>query len=197
MIIQCQSCSRKFQVKERDIPQEGRMVQCGYCSQKWFQTPIKDPSPVRVKTKENISKTEIEASDGKTYKFLGKQWAELLPSGKTGMLAKKKIAIELNKLTGTNEQANNEHLTEFALDPSSEKIETEKTKKSLGFFGYVFLFIIIAFSAIGILKTFEKELLTHIPKSTHIFELLEEQAKYFLESIKNITTIIKDLIDYY
>ena len=197
MIIQCKSCARKFLVKEEDIPQKGRMVQCGYCSQKWFQTPIKDPSPVRVKTKENISKTEIEASDGKTYKFLGKQWAELLPSGKTGMLAKKKIAIELNKLTGGSEVANKKITTKDNIDPSSEKIETEKNKKSLGFFGYVFLLIIITFSLVGILKTFENELLTYIPESIYVFDLLEEQAKYILESIENITTIIKDLIDSY
>ena len=32
MIIQCESCSRKFQVKDEDIPEEGRMVQCSNCS---------------------------------------------------------------------------------------------------------------------------------------------------------------------
>ena len=31
MIIQCKSCSRKFMVKDRDIPESGRVVQCGYC----------------------------------------------------------------------------------------------------------------------------------------------------------------------
>ena len=36
----------------------------------------------------------------KTYKFLGSQWAELLPSGKTGLFAKRKIGKELDKLTG-------------------------------------------------------------------------------------------------
>ena len=41
MIIQCENCSRKFQVKDEDIPKEGRMVQCSNCSQKWFQTPVK------------------------------------------------------------------------------------------------------------------------------------------------------------
>jgi len=32
MIIQCESCSKKFIVKDTDIPKEGRNVQCGYCS---------------------------------------------------------------------------------------------------------------------------------------------------------------------
>ena len=37
MIIQCESCSRKFIVKDSDIPKEGRTVQCGYCSVTWHQ----------------------------------------------------------------------------------------------------------------------------------------------------------------
>ena len=40
MIIQCESWSRKFIVKDIDIPEEGRTVQCGYCSVTWHQKPI-------------------------------------------------------------------------------------------------------------------------------------------------------------
>ena len=40
MIIQCESCSRKFVVKDSDIPEEGRTVQCGYCSVTWHQSPV-------------------------------------------------------------------------------------------------------------------------------------------------------------
>ena len=100
MIIQCESCSRKFVVKDSDIPSEGRTVQCGYCSVTWHQMPnlIKSKKVAKqvinepqVETNDNLSVESIKASDGKTYKFLGSQWAELLPSGKTGLFAKKKI----------------------------------------------------------------------------------------------------------
>ena len=100
MIIQCQSCSRKFTVRDQDIPREGRMVQCGYCSVSWHQMPV----AIKTKTlsqaninepaeeiSEGLSVDKIKASDGKTYKFLGSQWAQLLPSGKTGLFAIKKI----------------------------------------------------------------------------------------------------------
>ena len=40
MIIKCKSCSRKFVVKDTDIPKEGRAVQCGNCSTQWLQMPI-------------------------------------------------------------------------------------------------------------------------------------------------------------
>ena len=109
MIIQCKSCSRKFVVKDRDIPEEGRMVQCGYCSVNWHQMPVVKLTKTTKQTiinkpqpemSEGLSVDKIKASDGKTYKFLGSQWAELLPSGKTGLFAKKKIAREWDKITG-------------------------------------------------------------------------------------------------
>ena len=104
MIIQCESCSKKFVVKDSDIPQEGRNVQCGYCSSVWHQMPsivenkiIKKKKSVPEKT-ESLSVDAIKASDGKTYKFLGSQWAQLLPSGKTDYLQDVKFQRNLTKL---------------------------------------------------------------------------------------------------
>ena len=99
MIIQCESCSRKFVVKDKDIPEEGRLVKCGYCSVTWHQMPVSVPTKTfeqaninepAEEISEGLSVDKIMASDGKTYKFLGSQWAQLLPSGKTGLFAKKK-----------------------------------------------------------------------------------------------------------
>ena len=110
MIIHCESCSRKFVVKDSDIPEKGRAVQCGYCSTTWHQLPILVTNKT-VKTEvpninEGLSVESIKASDGKTYKFLGSQWAQLLPSGKTGLFAKKKIGRELDRLTGRKVEKN-------------------------------------------------------------------------------------------
>ena len=109
MIIQCESCSRKFIIKDSDIPLEGRTVQCGYCSVTWHQKPISSTTKTVKKLKikkttpeidDSPSVDSIKASDGKTYRFLGSQWAELLPSGKTGLFARKKISQELDEVTG-------------------------------------------------------------------------------------------------
>ena len=100
MIIQCEGCSRKFLVKDTDIPKEGRMVQCSNCSQKWFQAAVKIQSTIESNTDKNISKMEFEASDGRVYRFMGSQWAEVLRSGKTGLLAKRTIGAELNRRAG-------------------------------------------------------------------------------------------------
>ena len=216
MIIQCQSCSRKFTVRDQDIPREGRMVQCGYCSVSWHQMPV----AIKTKTlsqaninepaeeiSEGLSVDKIKASDGKTYKFLGSQWAQLLPSGKTGLFAKKKIGKELDKLTGRKRESAVEKRAKKVkkeLDPSSGSLDSEKqlldddkSQQGLGFFGYIFLLVIIAFSAVGILKTFENDLLNNFPQTEYFFELLNQQLEFFAETVKNMIVIVNDLIGSY
>ena len=223
MIIQCESCSRKFIVKDRDIPEEGRTVQCGYCSVTWHQMPVSIPTESEKQSNinkpiaeigEGLSVDKIKASDGKTYKFLGSQWAELLPSGKTGLFAKRKIGKELDKLTGRKEKGTTKKrqkkikeveidTIEKIIDPSGTQDSEEKLqdiykpKQGLGFFGYIFLLIIIGFSMVGILKTFENDLLNNFPETEYIYQLLDEQLEYLAESVKNIIVIINDLINSY
>ncbi len=214
MIIQCESCSRKFVVKDNDIPTKGRMVQCGYCSVTWHQMPIattvknekkiKTPKPI-IEKDDSPSVDSIKASDGKTYRFLGSQWAELLPSGKTGLFARKKISKELDELTGRKEKKiikkKKRKITE--VDPSEgvgnqkQLPDIYKPKEGLGFFGYIFLIIIIGFSVVGVLKTFENDLLNLYPEAEFIFEKLNEQLVYVSESVKNIVVIVSDLINSY
>ena len=216
MIIQSESCSKKFIVKDTDIPKEGRNVQCGYCSVTWLQKPIlvqketvetkrpKKPEPA-TEVDESPSVESIKASDGKTYRFLGSQWAELLPSGKTGLFAKKKIGKELDKLTGRKvKNIVTKKKIKKELDPSSENLNNKKqlsdvynTKEGLGFFGYIFLIIIIGFSIVGILRTFENDLLNYFPEMEYVYKLLDEQLEYLAETVKNMIVIINDLINSY
>ena len=90
------------------------------------------------------------------------------------------------------------------VDPSSGSmsaenkiIDVKQSKGGLGFFGYIFLIIIICFSIIGIMKTFEDDLLNYFPETEYIFEILEEQLVYLAESVKNLVVIINDLINSY
>ena len=202
MIIQCGNCSRKFSVKDEDIPKEGRMVQCSNCSQKWFQAPIKIQSSIKSDIDENVSKTQFEASDGRTYKFMGSQWAELLRSGKTGLVARRTIAAELNRLAGIakpkksrkrvkkTEEVEIESISKI-IDPSSEQLDSDnQQKEGLGFFAYIILLTIITLSIIGVLKTFQNELIMYFPEVEFIFD----KGENIFESMGYIITIIKDLI---
>ena len=214
MIIQCQNCSRKFIVKDNDIPETGRMVQCGYCSSNWHQMPVSikktTSKPLKVtkpiaEIDESPSVDKIKASDGKTYKFLGSQWAELLPSGKTGLFARKKISRELDEITGRKEKKitkkRQKKITEVdpsgGIDNEKQLPDIYKPKEGLGFFGYIFLLIIIGFSVVGILRTFEDDLLNYFPEAEYIYELLDEQLIYLAETVKNMIVIINDLLNSY
>ena len=228
MIIQCESCSKKFVVKDTDIPKEGRNVQCGYCSVTWLQKPISvssktikltqksTPSQAEEesfsidsiqKIDQSLSVDSIKASDGKTYRFLGSQWAQLLPSGKTGLFAKKKISKELDRITGRkieNISEKKKKRVKKEVDPSSQDMnnleplpDIYKSSEGLGFFGFIFLLIIIGFSIVGILKTFETDLINHFPEMEYVFIILEEQLIYVSETVKNIIVILEDLINSY
>ena len=201
MIIQCQSCSRKFVVKDNDIPEQGRTVKCGYCSVTWHQMPVLVTKKEIIKKivkqvkedDESPSVDSIKASDGKTYKFLGTQWAEVMPSGKTGLFARKKISQELDEVTGRKEKKitrkRKKKLEE--VNPSSESLDDEKKlpdiykpKQGLGFFGYIFLIVVIGFSIVGVLKTFEDDLVGYFPEVEYILINLDEQLKFLAESVK-------------
>jgi len=221
MIIQCQSCSRKFIVKDTDIPSKGRTVQCGYCSVTWHQMPIlikkkivkektkkvdEENIAVKKNVEEKTSFENVKASDGKTYRFLGNQWAQLMPSGKTGLFAKKQITKELNEKTGKKEKKiiKKRKKKTDKIDPTSISQPFEKQlpdiykpKEGLGFFGYIFLIIIIGFSIVGVLKTFENDLLNAFPQTEYIFQLLDEQLKFLAETVKNMVVIVKDLTNSY
>ena len=224
MIKQCENCSRKFLAKDSDIPQEGRMVQCGYCSITWRQMPVSvlnktlGQANINEPTEEiaeDLSVDRIKASDGKTYKFLGSQWAQILPSGKTGLFAKRKIGKELDKLTGRKggrtvqkRQKKTREVEidtiEKVIDPASESLDDKKEasdvykpKQGLGFLGYIFLLIIIGFSIVGVLRTFENDLLYYFPETEYIYELLDKQLEFLAESVKNMIVIVNDLISSY
>ena len=105
---------------------------------------------------------------------MGSQWAELFPSGKTGLFAKKKIGKELDILTGRKRESTAKRGKKIKkeMDPSSGSLDSEKQlpdvynpKQGLGFFGYIFLLIIIGFSILGILRTFENDLLNYFPET--------------------------------
>ena len=220
MIIQCQSCSRKFIVKDSDIPSKGRTVQCGYCSVNWHQMPIRHKTEIKKKEKVVTASTDIEitkveegpsidnmkASDGRTYRFLGSQWAELLPSGKTGIFAKKKIGIELDKIAGIDRKKTPNKIFQKSkvFDPSSvsqkdmEKLpDIYKPKNGIGFFGYIFILLIVFLSLVGAIKTFEDYWLYYFPQDILFFAFIDQQLDFFTETFKNMITIVQDLIDSY
>ena len=57
MIIECEKCSKKFEVQDNLIPVKGRLLQCGSCAFKWHYIP-KTKTSLSEKT-ETIEKNEL------------------------------------------------------------------------------------------------------------------------------------------
>ena len=191
MIIECKNCLKKFTVKDSDIPIKGRTVQCGNCSTQWLQMPI-----TALVTTEDLdvddvdqdySKNEFIASDGKNYKFLGSQWAEVLPSGKAGRLAKKKISKELNKLAGITQVKKSKTINK-SNQSANQYQETEA--RGMGIFSFLIVLVISVAAIILALDTFKNQLIPFFPD-------LDNYLVYIFETLNNIYIIIKDLINNY
>ena len=187
MIIECKNCLKKFTVRDSDIPIKGRTVQCGNCSTQWLQMPITALVTTEDLDVENVdqdlSKNEFVASDSKNYKFLGNQWAVVLPSGKTGRLAKKKISKELNKLAGITQVKKSK-----TIDKSNQYQETEA--RGMGIFSFLIVLVIFVAAIILVLDTFKNQLIPFFPD-------LDNYLVYIFETLNNIYIIIKDLINNY
>ena len=191
MIIECKSCQKKFVVNDSAIGPNGRSVQCSNCSAQWLQMPISSiVNTDKSETDDNLAANEaVKASDGKTYKFMGKQWAQLLPSGKTGKLAKKKITLELNSKTGKRNEKH--HTKKSEITPSEETTQTYSEKdKGMGIFSFLIVLIIFFAAIILVLDTFKNQIIPFWPK-------LDNYLVYIFETINNIFIIIKDLFNNY
>ena len=57
MLVNCNSCQKKFNVPDSAITESGRLLQCGSCGNKWTQYPIKERV---VKEIRKITQTEIK-----------------------------------------------------------------------------------------------------------------------------------------
>ena len=56
MILNCNSCGKKFVVPDSAITASGRMVQCGSCGNKWKQFPVDEIK--KTKQISNIKKID-------------------------------------------------------------------------------------------------------------------------------------------
>ena len=65
MIIECPACSKKFNIDEKLIPDEGRLLKCGNCEHTWFykkkeNIKLEDQTKKIDEIEENKSEINIE-----------------------------------------------------------------------------------------------------------------------------------------
>ena len=177
MILNCNSCGKKFVVPDNAITASGRIVQCGSCGNKWKQFPINKvkknktvsssqkivtkPQPISEKTQKpkKIKKTPIKKT--REISLYSPEYLE------------KKHGIKINeqksqKLLGKN---------------SNEKV-------SFGFYSSLLVFIVIIISFSRILYFFQEFIIQQIPVAKFYLD-------YFFENIRNLFEIFKNLVSNY
>ena len=173
MILNCNSCGKKFVVPDSAITASGRMVQCGSCGNKWKQFPVNE-----IKKTEQVSK--FKKIDSKPKQVQSKvQKAKKVK--KTSVRKPREINLYSPEYLAKKHG--------IKLNETNDKPVTKK-KVSFGFYTslIILLVFIIAFSRI--LYFFQDFIIIKLPFN-------EYYLKYFFESIRNLFEIWKDLISNY
>ena len=139
MIIECPACSKKFNIDEKLIPDEGRLLKCGNCDHTWFykkeeNLKIETETTKKNEIEENKSEINIEPVD--------------VPIKQT-----KKIRKKTSKKSSKKESTSKELVS---IDKSSVSRENNIIKK-------IFLIIISIIAFILLIDTFKNQISVIFP----------------------------------
>ena len=171
MILSCNSCEKKFVVPDNAIGAAGRLVQCSSCGNKWTQFPIGK----KIKAKEKVSKIKLPQKKIQS------------PVKTTRQKVKKKTGPDLY----SPEYLEKKHGIKIDSIPTvKNKIAKNKTKISLGFYGFLIVGTVITISILRLLYFAQDVIVERLPVS-------EIYINYLFESIRNIKDIIQNFFSSY
>ena len=162
MIIECPACSKKFNIDEKLIPDEGRLLKCGNCDHTWF-----------FKKEENI-KLEIETTKINEIEE-NKSEIDIEPAQEP-IKQKKKIKKKISKEASTKESTSKELVS---IDKSSISRENNIIKKT-------FLIIISIIAFILLMDTFKNQISLIFPgilKMSDSLYLVINDLKLFIKDL--------------
>ena len=161
MIIECPSCSKKFNIDEKLIPDEGRLLKCGNCDHTWF-----------YKREENL---KLETETIKINEIENKSELNVEPVDVTVKQTKQKRK-KISKKTTTIESTSKELVS---FDKSSVSKENKIIKK-------IFLIIISIIAFILIIDTFKNQISVIFPgilKMSDSLYLVINDLKLFIKDL--------------
>ena len=162
MIIECPACTKKFNIDEKLIPDEGRLLKCGNCDHTWFykkeENLILETETIKInEIEENKSEINIEPVD--------------VPIKET-----KKIRKKISKKSSTKESTSKELVS---IDKSSVSRENNIIKK-------IFLIIISIIAFILLIDTFKNQLSVIFPgivqMSDSLYQVIND-LKLFIKDL--------------
>ena len=186
MILDCQCGEKKFVVPDNAIPAAGRLVQCSYCGNKWTQFPI-----TKKVTKEPINflaKKEVIEKPAKVQPKIQNEKIFSTPIKKKKMVKKRSgpsiySKEYLEKKHGISIDKNNENTSK---DKSNNKV----SQSYFGFYSYLFIFLFVIFSTIGVLNLTKDIIIVNFP-------FTEIYIEYLFENLNNFVILFKDALNLY
>ena len=162
MIIECPACSKKFNIDEKLIPDEGRLLKCGNCEHTWF---FKKEEKIKLDT-ETTKTSQIEEN---------KTEINIEPVEEP-IKQTKKIRKKISKKSLTKESTSKELVS---IDKSSVSRENNIVKK-------IFLIIISFIALILLMDTFKNQISVIFPgilKMSDSLYLVINDLKLFIKDL--------------
>ena len=167
MIIQCNSCQKKFNVPDNAISENGRLVQCSSCGNKWTQYPLSQNQEKVVKI------TNVKKITKKVKKTKNKRPAQ-----------NKKVVSENPYSSEYLEKKHGIKIIDPTTSISNKNIK--KTKVGYGFYSYLITILIFVTSFFGILNYTKDMLISNFPFLDNYIYRLYETLNYFWLIILNL-----------
>jgi len=168
MLVNCNSCQKKFVVPDSAITGKGRLLQCGSCGNKWTQYPMEEQktvkAPIKTSNTEKIIKKSVSVKKtSKSRKREVNLYSEEYLKKKHGLVIRDAISA----------------------DSSNSKL---KSSTGIGFYGNVIILIIFLITIFGILDLNKYLVINKFP-------FLETYINYLYDSLEIIKISISSLIN--
>ena len=166
MLLNCNSCKKKFVVPDSAITKSGRLVQCGSCDYKWTQYPEVETLQKMVK----ISPEKRKNISGKIKRKKNLYTDEYLQQ-KHGLVIK------------------NPEERLIKNSPANKKFsKNQKKTNGFGFYGYMIIFIVLLITIFGILDLSREMIIFKYPAA-------EKYIEYLYETIEIVKITFAELIN--
>ena len=171
MLVNCNSCQKKFNVPDSAITESGRLLQCGTCGNKWTQYPIKPEVTKKVEIK--IETPRIKPAKIKQITKVNKA---------KNLVRKKKREINLY----SEEYLKKKHGL-IIRDNTDNKIN-KKTSNNSNFFNYLIIFTIYLIALFAILNLTQELIVSNYPFTKTYINSLFEVIETLKVTISHITS---------
>ena len=171
MKISCPSCKKKFNLDESLIPENGRLLQCGFCNHKWFFE--KNTKSINEHSEPNIP-SEPSLNENLTKK-----------SSSDDTSIETQIPKETETIISQAEE-NIKKTSNNKIDYQAKKTDKVQGNSVSNFLSNLIVIIISLIAIIILLDTFKAPLI-------NIFPILEHFLSSLYETLKDIKLFIIDL----